>query len=73
MAVWENLTPFPNDPNVGAFHGSDVPIIFGTYEHTGFGNGTATENERKLSVEYMNAWLTFAEVSFLCVLSIVRR
>lgn len=61
MAVWDNLAPFPDDPNVGAYHGSDLAMVFGTFVDS----GTATETERQLSVRYMDAWLTFSEVSFL--------
>jgi len=63
MAIWDNLMIFP-DPNIGAYHGSDIPIIFGTFADpaAGVGNGTVPEAERKLSALYMDAWLTFAEV-----------
>jgi carboxylesterase type B len=62
MAIWDNLALFPNDPNVGAYHGSDIPIVFGTFSDPGVGNGTVPEAEQKLSASYMDVWLTFAEV-----------
>jgi carboxylesterase type B len=69
FAVWSNLTPFPNDSSVGAYHGSDVYLFLGTVADVHLGNSTAepTQAELMLSSRYMDAWLTFAEVSFICV------
>jgi carboxylesterase type B len=63
FAQWPNLTPFPNDSSIGAYHGADVYVFFGTIADVHLGNSTAkpTEAERKLSSRYMDAWLTFAE------------
>jgi carboxylesterase type B len=65
FAVWPNLTPFPNDSSIGAYHGSDVYMYLGTAADIHLGNNTAkpTEAELTLSSRYVNAWLTFAEVS----------
>jgi carboxylesterase type B len=70
FAVWPNLTPFPNDSSVAAYHGSDVYLFLGSVADIHLGNSTAkpTGAELKLSSRYMNAWLTFAEVSYMCVL-----
>jgi carboxylesterase type B len=66
MAQWPNLEPFPNDPNVGVWHMSDVPLAFGTYAGLSVGNNhTVTEDEELLSARLMDAWLTFAEVGAL--------
>lgn len=62
LAVWDNLALSPSNPDLGAYHGSDIPIIFGTFDDPTVGNGSATEEERQLSARYMEAWLTFAEV-----------
>jgi len=61
FAVWPNLEPFPEDPSIGAYHGADLPLYFGTYEDLNIGNGTVTNEERLLSSRLMDAWLTFAE------------
>jgi carboxylesterase type B len=63
FAVWPNLTPFPNDSSVAAYHGSDVYLFLGSVADIHLGNSTAkpTGAELKLSSRYMNAWLTFAE------------
>jgi carboxylesterase type B len=68
FAQWPNLTPFPNDPSIGAYHGADVYVFFGTVADVHLGNSTAkpTEAELKLSSRYMDVWLTFAEVSCTC-------
>lgn len=62
FAVWQNLNPHQDDPNFGAYHGCDLPMVLGIYNDFHFGNQSATKNEKKLSLLYMNAWITFAEV-----------
>src|ERR1700733_7955345 len=62
MAQWPNLEPFPNDSSVGVWHGSDIPLAFGTYAGLNIGNGTITEDERLLSARLMDVLLTFAKV-----------
>ena len=64
MAQWPNLEPFPDDPSVGVWHMSDIPLAFGTFAGLDIGNGIVVENERMLSSRLMDAWLTFAEVGF---------
>jgi cholinesterase len=73
FAIWPNLTPFPNDSNVGAYHGSDVYLYLGTAIYIHLGNSTAkpTEAELTLSSQYVDAWLTFAEVSHVDILSML--
>lgn len=70
MAVWENLTPFPNVSSIGVYHSSDIPIFFGIFTDAAIGNGPIADAERKLSSRYMDAWLTFAEVGFFSILMI---
>jgi hypothetical protein len=63
MAQWPNLEPFPDDSSVGVWHMSDIPLA-GTFAGLYIGNGIVSENERILSSQLMDAWLTFAEVGF---------
>jgi hypothetical protein len=68
LAQWPNLEPFPNDPSIGVWHMSDIPLAFRTYADVNFRKGTATKNEQLLSSRLMDAWLTFAEVKFVALL-----
>jgi hypothetical protein len=74
FSVWPNLSPFPSDPSVGAYHGSDLPLTFGTAANVHLGNSTAkpTKAELTLSGRCMDAWLTFAEVSYISVLLMLK-
>lgn len=59
--VWRyhfNAT-FPNDqpfPDSGAYHSSEIPLIFGTYERKG-----ATAEQAATSRAMQNAWVAFAK------------
>jgi len=55
-AVFPNLSPIPE---LRAYHGSEVPIVFGTY-NASTSNVTATADEIKLSSLVQSAWVTFA-------------
>jgi len=57
-------------PNAGAWHGSEIGMVFGSieYQQTFFGEMTAqkiefpdTPNQKKLSKTMMNAWASFAK------------
>lgn len=58
---------------IGAYHGSDVYMYLGSVADIHLGNSTAkpTEAELKLSSQYMNAWVTFAEVSYIHTLLLI--
>lgn len=51
---WPNLNPFDW---LGAFHSSDIPMIFGTSDL----RGPDTELEKATSVYYQGAWAAFAK------------
>ncbi|GIZ45428.1 hypothetical protein CKM354_000859500 [Cercospora kikuchii] len=50
---WPNLNPLPW---LGAYHSSDIPMIFGTSDLL----GEDTEAEREVSEYYQSAWAAFA-------------
>lgn len=50
---WPNLNPFDW---LGAYHSSDIPMIFGTSDL----RGPDTDEEKATSKYYQNAWLAFA-------------
>jgi cholinesterase len=52
-----NLTTFPNS---GAYHTSEIPIVFGT-PPTGKGIGPSTSQELAISKYMRGAWATFAK------------
>lgn len=52
-AVFPNNQPFPD---LGAFHGAEIPIVFGTYNTTG-----ATTEQIRLSESMQTAWANFAK------------
>lgn len=50
---------FPNNqplPNLGAYHSSEIPEVFGTYNRTG-----ATPRQKEISDAMMKAWADFAK------------
>jgi carboxylesterase type B len=50
---------FPNNqplPNLGAYHSSEIPEVFGTYNQNG-----ATQRQREVSNAMMKAWADFAK------------
>ncbi|SMQ51123.1 unnamed protein product [Zymoseptoria tritici ST99CH_3D7] len=51
---WPNLNPLSW---LGAYHSSDIPMIFGTSDL----RGPDTEEERKVSEDFQTAWATFAK------------
>ncbi|KAF2649768.1 alpha/beta-hydrolase [Lophiostoma macrostomum CBS 122681] len=53
FGTWPNLNPLPW---LGAYHSSDIPMIFGTSDL----RGPDTEVEAKLSKYYQSAWAAFA-------------
>lgn len=54
FGVWPNLNPLPW---LGAYHSSDIPMIFGTSDL----RGPDTEPEKVMSKYYQTAWATFAK------------
>jgi len=52
-ATFANLQPFPN---MGAYHGSELPIVFGT-----FNASTTTAEEAKLSQSLQTAFANFVK------------
>ncbi len=52
-ASFPNYQPFPG---AGAFHGAEIPLIFGTYPRE-----NATQQETVLSLDMQTAWASFAK------------
>ncbi|CAK3840514.1 liver carboxylesterase 1 precursor [Lecanosticta acicola] len=55
-ASFANLQFFPN---AGAYHSSEIPLVYGTYLNNQ--NGPVTQDEVQLSMYMQNAWASFAK------------
>jgi len=56
-AVFPDISP---RPDLRAYHSSEIPIVFGTYNVSGVPGVAATPNEIKLSTFVQSAWVAFA-------------
>ncbi|KAJ5488048.1 carboxylesterase [Penicillium desertorum] len=56
-AAFPNLTPFPD---AGAWHGTEIPEVFGTYPLKN-DHGKATEQQIRLSAHMQHVWAEFAK------------
>lgn len=60
--TWLNLAPFKG---VGAYHGSDLFLLFNAYQAAHIGNGSVVPAEHALARKLQNALLAFIEVSLI--------